>query len=329
MRLESSTSLAERPRPARPVPELPGCRPIPIRRDEIARYEGRFELWDAATETAWVVRDPTGFAHEGPSQRLAGLAQLIAAARGSPIECCGAMDLILRDERRERRRIMQADQSVYLHPGRARRPHAAGMEVGMHDPPDVVLEVDNTTDVRRGKLGLYEEWGFPEVWVEIPDRYTAGRPAGRKPGLVIHLLTGGRYHTAPESRAFMGWTAEEIHAAMNEPELSMATSDALTRVGRALGKREGARPDHMPWLRAQRREARREARAETMTSVADRILASRGMPGLALPLDPEALVGVADEEIVDALLECRDEPDLRARLAALRRRPGYHPDPRA
>ena len=194
----------------------------------------------------------------------------------------------------------------------------------MHDHPDVVLEVDNTTDVRRGKLGLYEEWGFPEVWVEVPERYTPGRPAGRVPGLVIHLLEGGRYRTAPESRAFTGWTAEEIHTAMSEPELSAATSDALTRVGRALGARGGTRPDHMPWLGAQRREAR----AETMTAVADRILASRGMPGLALPLDADELAGAANDEIVDALLQCRDEPDLRARLLALRRRPAYRPDPR-
>ena len=329
MGLGSSSSHAERPRYARPVPDLPGCRPITIRRGDIAGYEGRFELWDAATETAWVMRDPTGFAHEGPSQRLAGLAQLIAAARGAPIECCGAMDLTLRNERGERRRIMQADQAVYLHSERARRPHAGGMEVGVHDHPDVVLEVDDTTDVRRGKLGLHEEWGFPEVWVEVPDRYTPGRPAGRKPELVIHLLTGGRYRTAPESRAFTGWTAEEIHTAMNEPELSTASSNALTRVGRALGARGGTRPDHMPWLRAQRREARREARAETMTVVADRILASRGMPGLALPLDAEELAGATNEEIVDALLQCRDEPDLRARPLALRRRPAHRPGPRA
>ena len=328
MRLGSYPSLAERPRYARPVPEFPGCRPIPIRRDQIARYEGRFEFWDAATETAWVVRDPTGFAHEGPSQRLAGLAQLIAAARGAPIECCGAMDLTLRDERGERRRILQADQSVYLHPGRARRPRVAGMEIGVHDFPDVVLEVDNTTDVRRGKLGLYEEWGFPEVWVEVPKGYTPGRPAGRKPGLVIHLLTDGRYRTAPESRAFAGWTAEEIHTAMNEPELSAATSDVLTRVGRTLGGRGGTRPDHMPWLRAQRREASRETRTETLTAVADRILASRGMPGLALPLGADELAGATNEEIVDTLLQCKDEPDLRARLAALRRGPTYRPNPR-
>ena len=264
MQTEKSPSLAERPRQARPVPEFPGCRPITIRRDEIATYEGRFEFWDAGTETAWVMRDPTGFAHEGPSQRLAGLAQLIAAVRGAPIECCGTMDLILRNEQGERWRILQADQAVYLHPGRAHRPHTAGMELGVHDHPDVVLEVDNTTDVRRGKLDLYEEWGFPEVWVEVPARYTPSRPAGLRPGLVIRLLEDGRYRNAPESHAFTGWTAEEIHTAMNEPELSAATSEVLTRVGRALGALGGTNPDHMPWLRAQRREARAEARASTL-----------------------------------------------------------------
>ena len=319
MEVEKPTSRAGRTgrvrpaRPARPVPEFPGCHTITIRRAEVATYEGRFELWDADTETARVMRDPTGFAHEGPSQRLAGLGQLIAAARGAPIEFGGAMDLLMRNARGERWRILQADQSVYLHPGRSRMPDAAGMEIGVHDHPDVLLEVDSTTDVRRGKLGLYEEWGFPEVWVEVPDRYAPSRPPGLKPGLVIHLLEGGRYRVSPASRAFRGWAAEEIHAAMNEPELSAATSDVLTRVGRALGERGGTRPDHMPWLRAQRRAAR----DETMAAVAVRILASRGMPALASPLTAEDMAGVSDEGIIDALVQCKDESDLRARLARL------------
>ena len=318
MQTDKAPSVTVRPRQTRTAPEFPGCRPVRIRCDEIASYEGRFEFWDADTETAWVMRDPTGFAHEGPSQRLAGLGQLIAAVRGSPIECCGTMDLLLRNERGERWRILQADQAVYLHPARARRPHVAGMEIGVHDFPDVVLEVDNTTDVRRGKLGLYEEWSFPEVWVEVPERYAPSRPAGLRPGLTIHVLGGGCYRTAPESRAFPGWTAEEIHTAMNEPELSAATSDVLTRVGRTLGERAGTGPDHMPWLRA----LRREGRAKTMNAVAGRILASREMPGLESPLDPQDLAGVTDEEVVDASLRCKDESDFRARLRALPRRPG-------
>ena len=131
-------------------------------------------------------------------------------------------------------------------------PDPAGMEVGVHDYPDVVLEVDHTTDVRRGKLRLYEEWGFPEAWDEVPQRGSPSRPAGRLPGLTIHLLEDGRYRTAPESRAFTGWTAEEIHTAMNEGELSASTSNVLTRVGRALGEQAGTHPEDMPWLRVQR-----------------------------------------------------------------------------
>ena len=120
---------------------------------------------------------------EQPSQRLAGLSHVIAGVRGSPIECYGTMDLLLRNEQGEKWRIMQADQSLYLHPGRARLPTEA-MEIGWHDRPDVVLEVDHTTDVRRGKLGLYEAWGFPEVWVDVPEaKYAVRRPAGLAPGL--------------------------------------------------------------------------------------------------------------------------------------------------
>ena len=323
MQTRKPPSVTARRQSARPAPEFPGCRSMFLRCDEVGTYEGRFEFWDAATETAWMVRDPTSATHEYPSHRLSALSEMVASMRGSAIACFGSMDLELRGERGERQRIMQADQSVYLHPGRSRLPREAGMVIGEHDFPDVVVEVDHTTDVRRGKLGLYEEWGFPEVWVEVPERYAPSRPAGRLPGLVIHLLEGGCYRTAPESRAFPGWAAEEIHTALNEPALSAATGEVLARVGRALGAREGTGPDDMPWLRAQRREAR----AKTMNAVAGRLLASRGMPGFESPLDAGELARVTDEEVVDALLQCTDEPDLRARLRALRHRAAYRPGP--
>ena len=141
-RIPSSTEPAQK---ARTDPEFPGCRPITIRREEIATWDGRFEFWDADTETAWVVREPTGATHEFPSQLLSALVHMIASARGSPIVCLGTMDLELRGEDGERRRIMQADQSVYLHPGRSRLPDE-GMVLGEHDTPDIVVEVDHTTD---------------------------------------------------------------------------------------------------------------------------------------------------------------------------------------
>ena len=110
---------AESPRTTRrpsPAPwRFPGCRPIHLSREDITDYEGRLEFWDAELETAWVM-EPTSPYHESPSQILAALVDRIAAVRGSPIRCFGTMDLLLRDEAGERRRILQADQAVYLHP---------------------------------------------------------------------------------------------------------------------------------------------------------------------------------------------------------------------
>ena len=327
-------TVQERRRLEAEAARFPGCRPVTIGRDEIETWEGRLEYWDADTETAWMVREPTGAAHEHPSQRLAGLGQLIAAVRGSPIECFGTMDLLLRNERGERWKIMQADQSVYLHPGRDRLPDPAGMVVGEHDFPDVVVEVDHTTDVRRGKLQLYEEWGFPEVWVEVPDRRAPSRPSGRLPGLTIHVLDGDGYRTGTQSRAFPGWTADEIHTAMNEPELSEATGEVLTRVGRVLGEREGTGPDDMPWLRIQREQGRAMGRAQgyaqgrtqgriaLLETLMRRILSSRGESGPVPRLEARDLAGLSDEEVIDALLQSADETGFRARLQRLHRRPG-------
>ena len=255
-------SSLPRSAPAGQAPEFPGCHTIPLKHEDLIDYDGRFEYWDGDTETAWVVSEPTSATYEQPSQRLAGLGQIIAGVRGSPIECYGTMDLLLRSEQGEKWRIMQADQSVYLRPGRARLPVDA-MEIGEHDYLDVVLEVDHTTDVRRGKLGLYETWGFPEIWVDTPESgYAAKRPAGLSPGVTIYLLEGGMYRPAVCSRAFPGWTAAEIHKAFNEETLSPETSRVLRRVGRALGAREGPSPDDTPWLRMERHESRVEGYAE-------------------------------------------------------------------
>ena len=247
------------------VPLDGGCHTITLKRDDLLDHDGRFEYWDGDTETAWVVSEPTSATHEQPSQRLAGLGQIVAGVRGSPIECYGTMDLLLRNEHGEKWRIMQADQSLYLHPARARLPVDA-MEIGEHDYPDVVLEVDHTTDVRRGKLGLYEAWGFPEIWVDTPESgYAVKRPAGVSSGMTIYLLEGGVYRTAGQSRAFPGWTAVELHTAFNEEMLSPETSRVLRRVGRALGVREGTGPDDTPWLRMERHESRVEGYAEGRT----------------------------------------------------------------
>ena len=250
---------------ASPAPDasaFPGCRAVRISREEFDDYEGRIEYWDAATETAMVVCEPAGVYHEHPGQRVAHMAALIALTRGAPIETVGSVDLMLRDEHGKRRRVLEADQTVYLHLERD-RPAGHYIVVGEDTLPDVVVEVDHTTDVRRGKLALYESWGMPEVWVEVPDAQSPSRAANRESGVTIHVLhPDGSYRESVESRAFPGWTASEIHRAMNEPALSMETMAILERVARALRDRDGTDMGDAPFLRRVRAESHAEGRAE-------------------------------------------------------------------
>ena len=303
------------------TPEFPGCRPFHLSRDAVDTYDGRFEYWDAETETAWAVAEPTSGAHERPSRRLAALCEVIASLRGGPIECRGSVDLIWNAGERTRRRILQADEAVWLYPATARIPDATGLAIGTHDLPDIVLEVDHTTDVRRGKLDLYVAWGFPEVWVEVPDVTTPSRPAGRAPGLTIHRRTDtGRCQAVAASEALPGWTADEIHAAFNEPARSAATDRVLARVARTLGARDGTGPDDTPWLHRERVASRREERAAVLRT----ILAGRGMTDLEPVLAERDAAGLPLAVALEAVQHCRDAADLRARLV----RPNGADEPR-
>ena len=307
--------------------EFPGCRPVRIPRDQIDIGDIRLEYWDADTEIAMIC-EPVSYYHERPASRLARLADRIAAARGAPIEAVGHTDLLVRNARSERQRIMQADQILFLRPAQT-EPTGNAVEVGTDALPDVVLEVDNTTDVRRNKLMLYESWGFPELWVEVPEEPQPSRPASLRPGLTIYLREGhlredGIFRPAAASLAFPGWTADEIHAALNEPELSAHTAVVLNRVGRALGAAEGTEPDGDPFLRHHRQESRAEGRAagraegraEALRASALQVLASRGISVSASLSDRLAAMEGVSERLVAAALECRDEEDFLRLLSA-------------
>ena len=270
--------------------DFPGCRPVRISRQEIDSWEGRFEYWDARTEIAMVAEQVTTY-HEYPSQRLARLTEVIAASRGSPIDTVGCADLLLRDRHGDKARIMQADQTVYLHPARD-RPRGPAMEVGQK-LPDVVLEVDHTTDVYRKKIELYEAWGFPELWVEVPDAGSPSRPKGKVPGLRIHVLgAAGCFEERTASAAFPDWTATAIHRALNEEQLSEETVATLRRIGRALGEREGTTQDDSPFLRAERLDAQRTLLAE----------------------QARTRLGASDVHRLRLLLAAVDDPEVLARV---------------
>ena len=304
-----------RAKPADYASRFPGCRPVRLLTDRLTDFEGRLEYWDARTDTAWVVAEPTGGVHEGTSRRLIHLAERIALVRGTPIASFGSVDLLVRDARGAPERMMQADETLYLHPGRARLPQGS-LVIGEHDLPDVVLEVDHTTDVRPGKLPLYESWGFPELWVVVPP---AGARRRRPAGVTIHRLEGGRYRSAAASRAFPGWTAAEIHTALTEPATTTPTWRALERVGRTLGAREGTGPGDTPLLRSLGEQARAEGqaagRAEALAALVRSTLRVRGIPvSERFPDAPAALAAVSRDVLMAAAIACTDEQDFRRRV---------------
>ena len=148
--------------------DFPGCESFHLPAGRLEHYEGRLEFWDGDTETAWKVCEPTTIDHEEPSRLLAQTAGQFAMLRGSRIACFGSADLLRVDATTGRKHwLMQADEVLYLHPDRVRLMRRA-IDVDADPLPDVVLEVDHTTDVRRRKLGIYKGSGFPEIRVPAP-----------------------------------------------------------------------------------------------------------------------------------------------------------------
>ena len=285
---------------------FPGCRRIALSPGEFEDFDDRIEYWDARTETAWVVADKYGV-HEGTSRRLPHLAERIASVRGTPIVSYGSVTLLVRDEAGEPRRAMEADETLYLHPTRSATPKKS-LIIGENDFPDVVLEVDYTTDVRPGKLLLYEAWGFPELWVIVPPEGASPR---RPAGVTIHRQEDGRYRSMPESAAFPGWTAGEIYDGMTEPTPSAATYRVLERVGRALGAQEGTGPADDPLSRV----LLAEGRTHELTAAAQSLLRVRGLA--VSPAFSERAVALCDvprDTVMAAAYACADEADFWRRL---------------
>ena len=241
--------------PADEREDFPGCDPVPMSWSDVLAHEAKdIWYWDGDTNTAWVVREISAV-HEMPTHRLPSLMTRISLERGSAVHCFGSASLIFRRPDGKPGKMMEPDQSVFLH---AREPgRGDGIVLGRDRLPDVIMETDHTTDVRRRKLDIYREWRFPELWVEVPDAGAPGRPRGLAAGVTIYVLEDDEYRRVSASRAFPGWSADSIHVALNEPELSRETMAELARVGRELGRREGTTPEDDMQIRGHRREAHR------------------------------------------------------------------------
>ena len=289
--------------------DFPGCESFHLPASEIDRYEGRLEFWDGDTETAWKVCDPTSIYHEQPSRRLVRMAERVSGLRGSPIECFGSADLVRQGATGRKRWLMQADEVLYLHPDRARLQGPA-IDVDEDPLPDVVLEVDHTTDVRRRKLDIYKESGFPEIWVLVPWEASV-----RAPGLAIHVRREDGYREEEASRAFPGWKAEEIHCALTETPLSEPTWRALERTALAMGAREGTKPEDDPLMRSMSTKARSQGQAQGRMELVAVALCAKGIEVASdFTHDRTLLAGLPIERLKEAVLACTSEADFRRRI---------------
>ena len=282
---------------------LSGCRPVAMTDTHLIDYEGRYEYWEAGV--AWELREP-GLKHEWPRSRLAELIGDIAKMRGAPIALLGTTGLQERDARGTRLRAVQADELVCLD-WRYGLPDV--FEVGEIPLPDVVFEVDLTTDIRDRKLDVYAAWGVPELWVEVPD---AEAPNKRKrPGLTIRLLVDGRFRESAESVAFPTLSAREIHAALNEPRTSTATVATVRRVGAIMGRRAGTGPEDDPFLSVERRLSRRGERM----SMLEGLLEARGIRVTPqLQAEADRIAALPKDAVLRAALESADLDDFLRRL---------------
>ena len=317
------------------TPDFPGCDPVSLPTwDDVWAYDGRIEYWLRETGTAWVMRD-AGPVHENAPNLLSELLTRMCLERGSRFLLAGAVYLMERDADGRPRQVLVGDQTIYLDRS-VWRPRDPAIVLGVDPLPDVILEVDHTTDVRRNKLPVYEAWGFPEVWVDTPDESSPNRPRGLRPGLTIYVLDDGRrFRIADESRAFPTWTAAQLHAALNESRLSAHTLADLTRVGRRLGESEGTTPDDDPQLGRHRRQARAEgiaqgraegiaqARAEGVArerALLRRLVEQKFGPATAART-AEALARIEDPrrltEAFDLITACDDGNELLSRLSGL------------
>ena len=340
---------AAQPAPGAPpvtAADFPGCYAERMTDEQFALEDRHVEYWDARRDVAYICADNSG-AHARPPNRVAVLMHRVALARGAAIECYGNITLYQRrvepdaDEREEgqsgawgksgksrsseragRRRIweraMEADQSIFLDAAGAEVLRSQLMVLGEHQPPDIVLEVDNTTDVRRKKLSVYEEWAFPEVWVEVPDTPAKSRAKSRKSGLTIYQLNKlGRYEETPASKAFPGWRNEEIHRALNEGDISISTYNTLERTGLALGRQEGKGPANDPFLRKLFLESRAEGREEGLVEGREEGLVEGREEGLAEGRE-EGLAEGREEGLAEGRREGQQEA--RVQAAATERR---------
>jgi Uma2 family endonuclease len=130
--------------------------------------------------------------HEQVTRLIDMVVTLLAFELGLNVDNCGAMTLRVASEQRGG----EPDSCFYIANEAAVR-GVEELDLQVHPPPDVVLEVDITSP-SLDKLGLYLAARVPEVW-----RYDGAH-------MSFHALRTDRYENASHSLSFPHLTAEML-----------------------------------------------------------------------------------------------------------------------
>ena len=90
----------------------------------------------------------------------------------------------------------EADQTFYVE-NAARMREVDELDLSIHPPPDLVIEVDASNDSRR-KLRLFRKFSVPEVWRVVEDE------------VIIYRLADTGYDTVETSVAFPAFTSDVL-----------------------------------------------------------------------------------------------------------------------
>jgi Uma2 family endonuclease len=195
-----ATPAVPAPDAVTPPPRAAGRRSVVIENVDWETYERLLEAFGerrgvrlAYDSGALEIMAPIGFEHEGDKDVLGDLVKALGRAFRLPVRGGGSVTV----RRKEAEKGIEPDNCYWV----ANAPRLAGvrrLDLTVHPPPDLAVEVDVTTN-SLDKLRLYAGLGVPEFW--------------RLDGDEIHFFRlgpGGAYAEVPASVAFPGITPAEV-----------------------------------------------------------------------------------------------------------------------
>ena len=150
--------------------------------------------------------------HEKHTRFIDRLVSVLAEIRAIPFESVGSATW----KRRRLAKGVEPDSCYYV-ASAGRVIGKRGIDLEVDPPPDVVVEIDLTTESSR-KFRIYAALGVPEIWWYDDQQRR----------MSFYELAGGVYVEIPQSRSFAGLTPAAVTTALEESDTRGQTAALQT-----------------------------------------------------------------------------------------------------